>query len=710
MHAPGFNAVGLMLPGLPFVAVGRNQHIAWGGTNLHAASSDLVDVSGLPSSAFTEREEIVSVRGRPPVTLRLRETEYGPVVTDGMIVRSDRPASLRWVGHQPSDEMTAMLGVNRATGWEEFRTALTGFAVPGQTMVYADAAGSVGQVIAAHLPPRHATPPSMLTPPEPWGPIVSTALDRFRHDPAEGFIASANDSPGGLPVGYFFAPSHRVDRLRQLLGGGPPIDAAAMRAVQTDVQVSVMPRLHAILLPKLRSRTPKQAETVDILRGWTGRYDADSRGALAWELLLGHLVAALRHNAEFAHYSAIWTARLMLTEDIARVPPGVLAPALALALRHTTAGVRRYGNWGAVHHIRLAHPLARLPLGERFAVQFPAPRQQRHAEQERARARDQPACLHLRRLRPPRLGSGGPGFQRFRAARRPGWLARQQHLCRPGGSLAPGPVHDPAAAAGDRPRALPPRHDAAAGLMLDATPLLRLRAALRTTALARQDPAAAQRHVLSTLLHRARTTQFGRAYGFDTLRSVSAYQTRVPLRRYEAFWQEWWQPCFPRLRGSTWPGRIPYFALSSGTSGGPTKYIPVSLATIRANQAAALDTLVFHATARPGTRVLAGRKPAAGRQHEAGTAGRRRAGRRPQRHRRHHHAALGAAAQLPAARHRPARRLGAQDRRHRPALPGPDHHQHLRHAELDAAVLRNASPRCARRPAAASPRCFPIWR
>lgn len=373
MHAPGFNAVGLMLPGLPFVAVGRNQHIAWGGTNLHAASSDLVDVSGLPSSAFTEREEIVSVRGRPPVTLRLRETEYGPVVTDGMIVRSDRPASLRWVGHQPSDEMTAMLGVNRATGWEEFRTALTGFAVPGQTMVYADAAGSVGQVIAAHLPPRHATPPSMLTPPEPWGPIVSTALDRFRHDPAEGFIASANDSPGGLPVGYFFAPSHRVDRLRQLLGGGPPIDAAAMRAVQTDVQVSVMPRLHAILLPKLRSRTPKQAETVDILRGWTGRYDADSRGALAWELLLGHLVAALRHNAEFAHYSAIWTARLMLTEDIARVPPGVLAPALALALRHTTAGVRRYGNWGAVHHIRLAHPLARLPLGERFAVQFPAP-------------------------------------------------------------------------------------------------------------------------------------------------------------------------------------------------------------------------------------------------------------------------------------------------------------------------------------------------
>jgi len=143
--------------------------------------------------------------------------------------------------------------------------------------------------------------------------------------------------------------------------------------------------------------------------------------------------------------------------------------------------------------------------------------------------------------------------------------------------------------------------------MLDATPLLRLRAGLRMTELARQDPAAAQRQVLAALLHRARFTRFGRHYGFDGLRSVSAYQARVALRRYEAFWQDWWQPCFPRLRGSTWPGRIPYLALSSGTSGGPTKYIPVSQAMIRANQAAALDTLVFHATARPGTRLLAGR-------------------------------------------------------------------------------------------------------
>jgi penicillin amidase len=372
LHAPGFNAVGLMLPGLPFVALGRNAHIAWGGTSLHAASSDLVDVAGQP---ITERVEIVPVRGRKPVTLRLRETAFGPVVTDGMVLRSRHPAALRWAGHQPSDELTAMLALNRADGWEAFRTAMTGFAVPGQNMLCATQDGSVGSVVAAHLPRRAPVPPAtMLSPPADWGPLASTVPSQTLHDPAEGFVASANDAPpdSGSPVGYFFAPPHRVNRLHQLLGG-PPVDADAMRATQTDVRLAALPDLHALLAPSLRPRTTRQAEAALLIQRWNGRYNAESRGALAWELLVGHLLRALRRDIDFARYSAIWTARALLTEDIGRVPAARLAPALQVALRQATAGLRRYGAWGGVHHLRLAHPLARLPLvGGRYAVIFPA--------------------------------------------------------------------------------------------------------------------------------------------------------------------------------------------------------------------------------------------------------------------------------------------------------------------------------------------------
>ena len=85
------------------------------------------------------------------------------------------------------------------------------------------------------------------------------------------------------------------------------------------------------------------------------------------------------------------------------------------------------------------------------------------------------------------------------------------------------------------------------------------------------------------------------------------YQRRVPLRNYEAFWREWWEPGFPRVGGATWPGRIRYFANSSGTTQGATKRIPVSDALLRANGLAALDVLAWHFAARPDSRLLGGR-------------------------------------------------------------------------------------------------------
>lgn len=143
--------------------------------------------------------------------------------------------------------------------------------------------------------------------------------------------------------------------------------------------------------------------------------------------------------------------------------------------------------------------------------------------------------------------------------------------------------------------------------MLDATPLLRLWACRRLAALDRQDPVRTQERQLASLLRRAgATTRFGRAHGLAAVRSVAEYQARVKLRRYESFWSDWWQPVFPTLRHRTWPGRIPYFALSSGTTGATTKRIPVSRAMVRSNQGAALDLLAFHLRARPDSRVFGG--------------------------------------------------------------------------------------------------------
>jgi len=117
----------------------------------------------------------------------------------------------------------------------------------------------------------------------------------------------------------------------------------------------------------------------------------------------------------------------------------------------------------------------------------------------------------------------------------------------------------------------------------------------------------AQRETLLRLVRYSQDTRFGREHGFASIRSVADYQARVPLRDYDAFWTQYWQPTFPFLRNVSWPDAIPYLALSSGTTTGSTKYIPVSRQMLASNRRAALTSLAWFQAAHPGTPLFTGR-------------------------------------------------------------------------------------------------------
>ena len=143
--------------------------------------------------------------------------------------------------------------------------------------------------------------------------------------------------------------------------------------------------------------------------------------------------------------------------------------------------------------------------------------------------------------------------------------------------------------------------------MYDATWMLRAYAWRRLGRLGRLDARETQAGLLLSLVGRAQETRFGRDHGFAGVRDLDGFRARVPVRGYDAFWDDYWRGSFPRLIDGTWPGTIPFFAVSSGTTRGVTKFIPVSGETIRANARAALDVLVHHLADRPRSRVLAGR-------------------------------------------------------------------------------------------------------
>jgi GH3 auxin-responsive promoter len=123
----------------------------------------------------------------------------------------------------------------------------------------------------------------------------------------------------------------------------------------------------------------------------------------------------------------------------------------------------------------------------------------------------------------------------------------------------------------------------------------------------RQSIAETQQETLLRLVRQARHTRFGREHDFAGIRTIEDYQERVPLRDYEAIWQEYWQPEFPSLNNVTWPGSYPYFALSSGTTTGGTKYIPVTRAMLRSNERAALTALAWFQGVCPQATLFSGR-------------------------------------------------------------------------------------------------------
>ncbi len=89
-----------------------------------------------------------------------------------------------------------------------------------------------------------------------------------------------------------------------------------------------------------------------------------------------------------------------------------------------------------------------------------------------------------------------------------------------------------------------------------------------------------QSQMLKRLLHRAEHTLFGKYYDFRGILEapdvIEAFQEYVPIHDYDKMHHQWWHLSLRHLKNISWPGKIRYFALSSGTSGAPSKHIPIT--------------------------------------------------------------------------------------------------------------------------------------
>lgn len=110
-----------------------------------------------------------------------------------------------------------------------------------------------------------------------------------------------------------------------------------------------------------------------------------------------------------------------------------------------------------------------------------------------------------------------------------------------------------------------------------------------------------QKRELKELLITASQTEFGKFYNFqDILNSFrkgnkgfyDAFRSCVPIHDYNKIYNDWWKLELKGIKNVCWPGRIKYFALSSGTSEASSKYIPVTKDMTKAIQKTSLRQIL----------------------------------------------------------------------------------------------------------------------
>ncbi len=434
--------IGATLPGVPAIVLGHNGAVAWGLTNTGADVEDLfierldsADTSRYltpdGSAPFTVREEVIKVKGAAPVTITVRETRHGPVLSDLMAdaattFGADRVLALAWTGLADDDRTAeALLALDQARDWPSFVEATRAVGAPMQNILYADTRGHIGFIAPGRVPIRRQGdgrwPVAGWSGDYDWqGWIPFDALPRAL-DPKDGLVFNANNRivPEGYPyllTADWEAP-YRARRLAGLLTGSD-YDLAAFAAIQADQYSLLAEDLLPVML-EAKPLSPGAAAALGELKAWDRVMRADGRAPLlfaAWYRELSRLIQADELGPLFRSFwgtrprfmEQILKRRQVWCDDVSTRPVETCAELAGRALDLALADLaRRFGpdqadwRWGDAHPARMAHAIFAESAAARPTVRHrdPERRRRHHGGRRPLRARRRGATVRQRPCR-----------------------------------------------------------------------------------------------------------------------------------------------------------------------------------------------------------------------------------------------------------------------------------------------------------------------
>lgn len=317
-----YNVTGFSFAGNPGVIIGHNDRIAWGFTNAGPDVQDLYIEKINPDDPNQYEvngkwvdmelvEETISVAGEDPQEMVIRYTRHGPIISDtyepledfsdktGIELPDNYALALRWTALENSETFFAILQMNQAENWDEFRAALRFFDVPSQNMVYADIEGNIGYQTPGKIPIRASGDGRIPVPGwndnyEWLGYIPYEQLPSV-YNPQEGYIVTANNAIVGKQYPYLittmWAYGYRAQRIVDMIeGANGSVDVEYIMQMQGDNR-----DLNAeVLVPVLQQITldsPEMEDARELLTGWDFQVHKDSAPAALFEVFWKHLLS-----------------------------------------------------------------------------------------------------------------------------------------------------------------------------------------------------------------------------------------------------------------------------------------------------------------------------------------------------------------------------------------------------------------------------------
>jgi penicillin G amidase len=350
----GYRVSGFTFSGVPGVVIGHNDRIAWGFTNLAHDVTDLY-LERLDGDRYhvdgqwrelEVREETIAVAGGEDVTIQVRRTHRGPLLSDvsddfSDIAASDRVAddaagradaapadepqadgdamgvSLAWTALTPGTTIEALFAINQAGDWDEFRAAAELFEVPAQNLLYADVDGAIGYQAPGLVPVRGAGDGRWVAPgwdsTYDWVDVVPYEQLPFVHNPDDGYIVTANQAPIGPQYQHFLSDDwsygDRSDRIHQLLSEATaegPLSVTDMERILFDnYNAGAEVLVPALLEAPTTALSRDEQQALDLLAGWDYQQPAGGEPGTRE----AHSAAAA------AYFNAVWRHLLPLTFD-----------------------------------------------------------------------------------------------------------------------------------------------------------------------------------------------------------------------------------------------------------------------------------------------------------------------------------------------------------------------------------------------------------